>query len=90
MLGRMAGSADGSEPAAMEAAAEDMMKQLMADYEKMGEKEDFQSVVDNMMRQLLSKDIMYTPMKLICEKVRRRRSPIAYCRCCCCRRRRCA
>lgn len=31
--------------------------------------EDFQSVIDNMMKQLLSKDIMYLPMKQICEKV---------------------
>lgn len=33
--------------------------------------EDFQSVIDNMMKQLLSKDIMYMPMKQICDKVRR-------------------
>lgn len=32
--------------------------------------EDFQSVIDNMMKQLLSKDIMYMPMKQICDKVR--------------------
>ena len=31
--------------------------------------EDFNGIVDNMMKQLLSKDVMYVPMKQICEKV---------------------
>lgn len=31
---------------------------------------DFQDLVDGMMQQLLSKDIMYEPMKQICERVR--------------------
>lgn len=44
----------------------------MSEFEKMGQKEDFQGVIDNMMRQLLSKDVMYTPIKEICEKVRDR------------------
>jgi hypothetical protein len=31
---------------------------------------DFQDLVDGMMQQLLSKDVMYDPMKQICERVR--------------------
>ena len=45
------------------------MKKMMEDFEKMGEKQDFNSVIDGMMKQLLSKDVMYTPMTMICEKV---------------------
>lgn len=32
---------------------------------------DFQDLVDGMMQQLLSKDVMYDPMRQICERVRR-------------------
>eukprot|EP00941_MAST-03F_sp_MAST-3F-sp1_P002432 g2432.t1 len=59
---------DGMEPAAAEALGEDMMKKIMQDFERMGEKEDFQNVVDGMMKQLLAKEIMYEPIKAICEK----------------------
>ena len=41
-----------------QAMGEDIMKNIMADFERMGEKEDFQQVVDGMMKQLLSKEIM--------------------------------
>ena len=37
-------------------------------FEKMGQKEDFANVVDGMMHQLLSKDVMYEPMKQVCDK----------------------
>ena len=47
---------------------EDMMQKMMQEFEKLGEKEDFQQVVDGMMRQLLSKEVMYDPMKQITEK----------------------
>lgn len=33
---------------------------------------DFQDLVDGMMQQLLSKDVMYDPMLQICERVSRR------------------
>lgn len=59
---------EGAEPAAMQAMGEDVMKKVMADFERMGEKEDFQGVVDGMMKQLLSKQIMYDPIKAICDK----------------------
>ena len=37
-------------------------------FEKLGEKEDFQDIMDGMMRQLLSRDVMYDPMKQITAK----------------------
>lgn len=58
----------GVDPASTEAMGEDVMKQMMDEFSKMGHKDDFQGVVDNMMRQLLAKDVMYVPMKQICEK----------------------
>jgi peroxin-19 len=33
-----------------------------------GEKEDYDQVIDGMMRQLLSKELMYDPMKQVCKK----------------------
>jgi len=66
--GHAGGGAAGAEPAAMQAMGEDVMKKMMSDFEKMGESGDFQSVVDGMMKQLLSKQIMYEPIKAICEK----------------------
>jgi peroxin-19 len=59
---------EGMDPVAAEAMGEEVMKKIMEDFEKMGEKEDFQKVIDGMMHQLLSKDVMFTPMSLICEK----------------------
>jgi len=53
---------------ATENLSDEVIKRMMAEFEAMGQKEDFSSVVDNMMRQLLSKDIMYVPMKSICER----------------------
>jgi len=47
---------------------EEMMNGMIAEFEKLGEKEDFGNVVDGMMRQLLSKELMYEPMKQVCEK----------------------
>ena len=59
---------EGMESGQAEQMGEEMMKEMMKEFEKMGEKEDFQNVIDGMMRQLLSKEVMYTPMKQICEK----------------------
>jgi len=58
----------GLEAAAMEGAGEDVMKQMMADFEKMAEKKDFGGLMDGLMKQLMSKDIMYEPVKAICDK----------------------
>jgi hypothetical protein len=51
--------------AAAEGMSDEMINRMMAEFEGMGKKEDFASVVDGMMRQLLSKDIMHVPMKAI-------------------------
>ena len=34
----------------------------------MGQKEDFDQIVENMLRQLLAKDLMYEPMSKVCDK----------------------
>eukprot|EP00588_Corethron_pennatum_P010359 CAMPEP_0194266296 /NCGR_PEP_ID=MMETSP0169-20130528/1251_1 /TAXON_ID=218684 /ORGANISM="Corethron pennatum, Strain L29A3" /LENGTH=315 /DNA_ID=CAMNT_0039006947 /DNA_START=93 /DNA_END=1037 /DNA_ORIENTATION=+ len=47
---------------------EELMESFMQEFEKMGEKEDFDGVVDGMMNQLLAKDLMYEPMKQVTEK----------------------
>jgi hypothetical protein len=44
--------------AAAEGVSDEVIRRMMSEFEAMGQKEDFTSVVDNMMRQLLSKDIM--------------------------------
>lgn len=58
----------GLEAGAMEGVGEEVMKQMMADFEKMAEKKDFGNLMDGLMKQLMSKDIMYEPVKAICEK----------------------
>lgn len=68
MMAGMAAPNEGIDPAATEAMGEDVMKSMMEQFERMGEKEDFQSIVDNMMKQMLSKEIMYVPMKQIAER----------------------
>ena len=62
------------------------MNNMIAEFERLGEKEDFQVAIDGMMRQLLSKDLMYEPMKQVSRlgagaprRCRRaRRSPLVY------------
>mmetsp|Transcript_8070 Transcript_8070/g.25328 ORF Transcript_8070/g.25328 Transcript_8070/m.25328 type:complete len:327 (-) Transcript_8070:54-1034(-) len=59
---------EGVDPAAAEQMGEDVMRKMMEDFEKMSEKEDFGEVMDGIMRQLVSRDIMYEPIQKICEK----------------------
>lgn len=68
MLAEVSRDAEGTDTAAAEAMGEDMMQKMMEEFEKLGEKRDFSDIIDGMMRQLLSKDVMYEPMKSICEK----------------------
>jgi peroxin-19 len=68
MLGEAQKGMAGFDPARMEDAGENMMSDMMAQFEALGEKEDYQEVVDGVMRQLLSKDLMYEPTKQICDK----------------------
>jgi hypothetical protein len=59
LLSRLGESADGSESAAAtEGMSDAMISKMMSEFEVMGGKEDFAAVTDNMMRQLLSKDVM--------------------------------
>jgi hypothetical protein len=47
-----------------------VLKRMADEFGKMGTKDDVGPSIDNMMRQLLSKDIMYIPLQQTCEKVR--------------------
>ena len=49
--------------------SEDVMLRMMEEFEKLGAKEDFNKVLEGMMKQLLNKELMYGPMKAICAKV---------------------
>lgn len=61
---------EGMDPAAASGMGEDVMKKLMEDMEGMSQREDFGEVMDNLMHQLVGKDIMQEPVKKICDKVR--------------------
>lgn len=66
--GRFGPNASSETAQATEDLSEEIIEKMMKEFEEMGQKEDFSSVVDGMMKQLLSKDIMYEPMKNICER----------------------
>ena len=72
-LGKTSADYEGMETAQVESMGEDVMNQMMGEFEKMGEKEDYQEVVDGMMRQLLSRELMYDPMKQVRVVFSRRR-----------------
>ena len=61
MLAETGKDLEGTDSAAAEAMGEEMMNQMMK-VRKLGQKEDFQDIMDGMMRQLLSRDVMYDPM----------------------------
>lgn len=64
-LGKAGANFEGMETSQVENMGEDIMAQMMGEFEKMGEKEDYKDVIDGMMRQLLSKELMYDPMKQV-------------------------
>mmetsp|Transcript_22976 Transcript_22976/g.29350 ORF Transcript_22976/g.29350 Transcript_22976/m.29350 type:complete len:299 (+) Transcript_22976:444-1340(+) len=66
-LAEAAQGLEGADPADAEKMGEEIMKEMMSQFEKMGKKEDFEMHVDNIMKQLVSKEVMYTPTKLVCE-----------------------
>lgn len=49
--------------------SEDVITRMMEEFERLGAKDDFDSIVENMMKQILAKEIMYIPMRQICERV---------------------
>lgn len=59
---------EGVDAAQTEQMGEDIMKEMMKQFESMGNKEDFEGVINNMMGSLLGKDVMYPPLKSVCEK----------------------
>ena len=59
---------EGQDMGDVENMGEDVMKEMMAELEKLGEKEDYGEVMDNMMQQLLSREMMYDPLRQICDK----------------------
>ena len=59
---------EGFEASKLEEVGESMMEDMIAQFETLGEKEDYNEVIDGVIRQLLSKDLMYEPTKQICEK----------------------
>ena len=85
MLGGAQKGMEGFEAGKMEEAGENMMEDMMAQFESLGEKEDYKEVrdnvisifdlkllfsqaIDNVMKQLLSRDLMYEPCTQVCKK----------------------
>eukprot|EP01041_Mallomonas_annulata_P000380 gene380-693_t len=68
MLGAAQQGMEGVEASKLEDAGESMMQDMMAQFEALGEKEDYNEVIDGVMRQLLSRDLMYDPVKQVCDK----------------------
>jgi len=58
----------GFETGKIEDVGETMMEDMMAQFQALGDKEDYHEVIDGVMRQLLSKDLMYDPIQKICDK----------------------
>ena len=56
------------DPSQLEQLSEQMMGSLMNDFEKLGNSKDSNDVVDGVMKQLLDKELMYTPMKEVCSR----------------------
>ncbi|RYG55018.1 hypothetical protein EON66_06290 [archaeon] len=69
-------SLPGGAGAATDQASDDVINRMMEEFDRMGNKDDFDGVLEGMMRQLLSKSLMYAPMKEICDKVRAARSTV--------------
>jgi len=67
-LAQAANGLEGADAGQAEQMGEEIMQQMMKQFEQMGNKEDFQQVIDGMMNQMLSKEVMYTPFKQVCEK----------------------
>uniref|UniRef100_A0A7S4R4K2 Peroxin-19 n=2 Tax=Ditylum brightwellii TaxID=49249 RepID=A0A7S4R4K2_9STRA len=57
-----------TETANFDEMGEQMMSSMMAEFQNMAEKEDADDVIEGMMKQLLSKELMYDPMKQVLDK----------------------
>lgn len=63
-----AGGISGESAAATEKLSDDLMSRMTEEFERLGNKEDFDSAMDGVMRQLLAKDIMYVPIRQIADR----------------------
>jgi peroxin-19 len=59
---------EGIDPSQLEKFSEEMISSILCDFENMGDKNDSNNLVDNMMKQLLDKDLMYEPMREVCNR----------------------
>jgi len=68
MMGNAGRDMEGMDSNTVEEAGEELMTEMIGEFEKLGQKEDYGNVVDGIMRQLLSKEIMFEPMKQVVEE----------------------
>ncbi|KAL3817831.1 hypothetical protein ACHAXA_002698 [Cyclostephanos tholiformis] len=59
---------EGIDSSRLEKLSEEMMSSIMNDFEKMGNENNSNNLVDNVMKQLLDKDLMYEPMREVCAR----------------------
>ena len=52
LLATSSSNMEGLEPAQIEQSGDEMMTNMIAEFEKLGQKEDFDQIVENMLRQL--------------------------------------
>nr|CCA17672.1 conserved hypothetical protein [Albugo laibachii Nc14] len=67
-MAKAAEEAGGLESTDVDQMGEEMMKEMLEGLGEMGDKGNFQDLVDNMMQQLLNKEVMYDPIKQICDR----------------------
>lgn len=68
MLAETQKGMEGFEAGKIEGVGETMMEEMMQQFQALGDREDYNEVIDGVMRQLLSKDLMYIPIQQICGK----------------------
>ena len=68
VAGTESGGGNELDPDLIEEGGETLMTEMLSELEKMGGKEDYEGVVDGIMRQLLSKEIMHEPIKQVVDE----------------------
>jgi peroxin-19 len=58
----------GIDPSQIEQFSTNIMSSIMSEFDKMGTKKDTDTVIDSVMKQLLNKELMYEPMKEVCNR----------------------
>ncbi|KAI5077088.1 hypothetical protein GOP47_0006912 [Adiantum capillus-veneris] len=59
---------EGIEMKDQEAMTDKLVESIVKQFEELGSSEDMQAIMDTMMQQLLSKEVLHEPMKEFCEK----------------------